>query len=199
MTKSIKTLFAAIFAFVLLLPIDAKADEYSTEAVIPVTASLPATVVIEKITEDAPMPVSSEIKVAEKSSGKFQMTYTQPGEYIYRVYQKKKDQKIDYDTSEYEVTVYVEFTSESAMRAIVVAKNNADKSKPDTLHFDNKYKQEPTPEPTATPAPTPAAISAKTGVAGINVNMKALAGLLISSFMLIFLLIRRRKDEENTK
>ena len=127
MTKSIKTLFAAIFAFVLLLPIKANADEFSADAVIPVSASLPATVVIERKTADAPMPVSAELKIAENSSGRYRITYTQPGEYIYRVYQKKTDSDIDYDDAEYEVTVYVEFTSDRVMRATVVAKNNVDK------------------------------------------------------------------------
>lgn len=76
-------------------------------------------------------------------AGRFEaVSYTRPGDYKYRVYQFKGDNKdMLYDTSIYEVTVRVLNTEDGGLNAKVWAVRNESEEKVDEIKFINKHKE----------------------------------------------------------
>ena len=125
-----------LFVMLLAAPVQALAAQSMT-AVIPFAVEYaPATVVLEAI-DGAPMPETSEFTGV--SSGAFEITYNDPGNYYYTVRQTGgTDENIQYDDTVYDVAVSILVNEGTGdWYAIVVISIDGDAHKPDSIAFDN--------------------------------------------------------------
>lgn len=125
------------------------ADAYRCSINIPVQVTVSGdtaqqegyTFTIEKETADAPMPESNVLTINGTGSGNFaSIEYTEPGDYVYRVYQiTGKTEGMTYDTSSYQVTVRVVNAENGGLAAEIWAVKNDSNQKVDSIRFDNQY------------------------------------------------------------
>ena len=88
---------------------------------------------------NAPMPAQDSVKINQSGKGSFKITITEPGTYVYRVYQEKGiDPNVKYDDTEYDVYVYVT-NGDSNKLTYMVSVNYADTdTKPSSMDFGNE-------------------------------------------------------------
>ncbi|MDO5100662.1 MAG: FctA domain-containing protein [Eubacteriales bacterium] len=115
---------------------------------------------------DAPLPEQTELTVeaaeakpidgkAVKAAAFPAITYHTPADYIYLIRQQPSaDKQMQYDDTEYQVTVRVYYDVAGKMTASIVAVNGKTGAKPQELLFENKYSK---PETPPLPAPQPPA------------------------------------------
>lgn len=152
-----KKLISMIFLLLLLLvmPIQAFAMENVTAEISFTVKNAPGTVVMEAI-DDAPLP---EQTVFEKvTQGKFEITYTQPGDYYYKIYQKAgTQQNITYYSTVYMVRVITLVSEEDTMYPVVTVYIENSSQKTDNIEFENTLTNPSVPvEPTNPSKPTDA-------------------------------------------
>ena len=120
----------------LLLPMQVLAGAYTC------TAEIPAEVTV---TGEA---VPSGVDHQTVNFGP--ITYTEPGDYTYRIYQEKGSvHEVSYDESVYSVTVRVVNDEKDGLRAEIWAVRDEDRNKTDKIRFTNRYEAPPKPEPEA--------------------------------------------------
>lgn len=130
----------------LMTQLGVQAEVYrSVEAVIPVSCFHVAEdrdyayeIAIEALSADAPLPKEDLLTIEENGTGSFEITISEPGTFLYKVYEKPgDDQRIHYDTTVYYVTVYVEASQEDEF-SFAVAVTLADTGeKPEKVEFQN--------------------------------------------------------------
>lgn len=100
-------------------------------------------IVLEKTDPNVPLP--EEMTGIVKGTGNFSfgpITYTVPGDYHYRIYQKKGSEKnVTYDSSVYEVTVRVVNDEDENLKSELWALKDDSKEKSDAIKFVNTYKE----------------------------------------------------------
>ena len=116
----------SLFIFLLSMPIWAFAMESTTAEIFFKVNNAPGTVIVEAV-DDAPLPEQTIFK--NVSTGKFDVSISQPGDYYYKIYQNKGTQQdVNYDNTVFvaritalvdennnlysAVTVYVEKSSQ---------------------------------------------------------------------------------------
>ena len=138
MRKLIKTIVLLLLLTAVAVPVLALAAGGSVTAQIPFTVKkTPGTVVIEAVSEGAPMP--DPAKVENTSGGAFEIAFTEPGDYFYRVFQQEGRDKVEfYDTIEYDVGVYVMYDSDGGLTSSVVVSVPGQTKKPENgIEFIN--------------------------------------------------------------
>lgn len=193
-------LFACVCVFLIPAYAEEKADENTgTEImniVIPVSCTEPATVKLEAVTPDAPMPEKDVISLAANKTDSYQITFLKPETYVYKAYQiDKTNSKITYDDTEYEIEVCIFYNDDNVLSGNVVVKGSKDKLKVATMHFDNKKIVDPAPpgQNTNTNTGTGAPVL---GIVILCASIAALAALIIG-----FTKKNKKEDseEEGTK
>ncbi|MBS6396070.1 MAG: hypothetical protein KH452_02790 [Clostridiales bacterium] len=150
MRKIFSMLLLPLLFVVVLFPKQADAKGSSCTAVIPVEITVAGEkipsgveykVVLEAVTKDAPMPEKTSIVVKDAGKGQFGvMTYTEPGDYQYRVRQEDgKADRFTYDTTAYLVTVRVVNDGQDGLKAEVWAVREGSSEKADAVRFKNSY------------------------------------------------------------
>ncbi|MCR5214656.1 MAG: hypothetical protein K6E10_09580 [Eubacterium sp.] len=105
-----------------------------------------------------PMPQDDTVTVDGRGKGSFRIKITEPGTYVYRVYEEiGSDSEVIYDNTEYDVYVYV-INNENNELTYSVSVNYADTDeKPSTLYFNNdSSKKNKVPENSYTESSTEA-------------------------------------------
>ena len=116
-----------------------------------------ASFVIKIKSEDtaAPVPDRDTITLDNSGKGEFKIKITEPGTFVYRVYQEKgTDPNIDYDESQYDIHVCV-MNDENGKLMYTISVNYADSDvKPEEITFKNADTDAPTDTSTDTPTET---------------------------------------------
>ncbi|MFR7829946.1 MAG: Spy0128 family protein [Blautia wexlerae] len=116
------------------------------------------TVVMEAQNErnELPLPEQNQIQMGADGSGTFDaILYTTPGDYQYHIRQLAgTDQNIEYDVTEYDVTVRVLNVEGGGLEAEVWALKSGQPDKQSRIVFHNKWKTETTPGTVTEPAQT---------------------------------------------
>lgn len=155
-----KVLLLQLLIAVMLLPMQALAAEYQCSVTIPaevrVTGSaVPSgneyTIVMERADEksDDPLPEVTELVIKDGGTVEFgPVTYTRPGDYRYRIYQKAGiASNLSYDKTIYTVTVRVLNDEESGgLRWEMWAVRGSSDRKTDEIRFENRYSKPAEPE-----------------------------------------------------
>ena len=153
-----KKLITVILLLLILsvIPIQVFAAESATAEISFTVKNAPGTVVMEAV-DDAPLPNRTVFEGV--SAGKFEIAFSHPGEYCYKVYQKSgTEQDVTYDSTVYEVCIAV-FVNENGTLYSVVAVNIENSSrKSEDIEFINTPAQSSVPtqpvEPTSPSEPT---------------------------------------------
>ena len=138
---------AVLLAMVLALSVPAFAEEVQ-KVEIPVEIVLNGsvfdakddfTVQITAVTEDAPMPAESTVKITGAGSASFQMEYPELGVFSYTVKQVAGSADyIEYDEAEYKLTVYV-VRAEDGTVGVQINLEDAEGNKVEKASFTNTY------------------------------------------------------------
>ncbi|MBS6723321.1 MAG: LPXTG cell wall anchor domain-containing protein [Clostridiales bacterium] len=138
------------------------ADAYRCSITIPVQVTVLGdtapqenyTFTIKAETDGAPMPADDTLLVAGTGTGSFEpITYTVPGDYIYRITQTAGTTKgMTYDASGYQVTVRVVNGENGGLAAEIWAVKNDSNQKVDSIAFHNQYDDGQAPAVTPAPA-----------------------------------------------
>ena len=164
-------LLVVLFWFVLLAVVPAMAAEKTCLVSVPVSVQLTGTavggqtentpvftVVMEAQNErnELPLPEQNQIQMGADGSGTFDaILYTTPGDYQYHIRQLAgTDQNIEYDVTEYDVTVRVLNVEGGGLEAEVWALKSGQPDKQSRIVFHNKWKTETTPGTVTEPAQT---------------------------------------------
>ena len=187
--QKLLNIVAVSLLFVGLMPTAIYADETIT-AEIPVTCTTSASVKIEAVTKDAPMPEKDTIEISSDKPGKFVINISVPGTYEYKVYQlPASDKRIQIDNVVYEVSITSYYTSDGKLQSSVVSKSNKTGAKPDKLHFDNKLPANESKNPVK---------EANTGIDGENLFLKAGTPIAAGILLVVLLIVtgKRKKAAE---
>lgn len=97
--------------------------------------------VLERVTENAPMPETSALIVKDSGKASFgPIIYTAPGDYQYRVFQRvQPSNNFTFDESSYLVTVRVVNAQDGTLTAVCTVEKSSGENKSDGIIFDNKY------------------------------------------------------------
>ena len=132
-----KKLIAMILLLLLLLATSVQVfAEGSVTAEIPFTVkNAPGTVVMEAV-DNAPSPKTATF--TNVFEGKFEITYTEPGDYYYTIRQiPGEESEITYDDTEYTVVVSVYTENDRLSTPVVTVSKAGSAEKPDNVEFDN--------------------------------------------------------------
>lgn len=113
-------------------------------------------IVLEPVEESYPLPESGVVngkavlEVNDNKNGHFEITFNEPGEYEYKIYERKGDNtSIEYDTKVYYATVFV-MDNNGKLEYVLSTKIEGVNSKPDKIQFVNIEEEETTEEETTT-------------------------------------------------
>lgn len=95
-------------------------------------------IAIEALSWDAPLPGADTLRIAEDGTGSFDITITEPGTFVYRIYEKPgTDSSFLYDDTVYHVTVFVEVAeAEDLLYAVSVTREDTGE-KPEQVSFQD--------------------------------------------------------------
>lgn len=115
----------AVIHFTCLKPRDLKDTKYS--------------ICIKTENSAAPLPQKDTVLINKSGEGSFKIEITEPGTFVYRVYQEKgTDAEVKYDDTQYDVYVYVT-SDENDKLSYMVSVNYADTDvKPISVSFENE-------------------------------------------------------------
>lgn len=144
------------------------------------------------------------------TTGRFaEITYTEPGDYRYKVYEQKGNNKdIIYDDSVYEVTVRVINAQDGGLIAEIWAVKDESEQKVDEIRFINYYQgssqvtTQTTPETndhTTTKTITRSSIGSTSAKTGDRSNLFLWSAVAFSSIICVFFFVitgKRRKTKE---
>lgn len=138
---------------VLSVPGTAHAEGYSCTVSIPVETEVTGenapdeefVILLEADGENVPMPEQTQITIKGAGQGQFgPVTYTAPGDYQYRVYQKAgTTQNYTYDDAAYTVTVRVTNDGNGGLTAQIWAIEDGQQNKTDRISFSNQWQSPP--------------------------------------------------------
>lgn len=160
-----KRLIIVITLLLLLIaiPIHVFAAEVTTAEISFTVKNASSTVVAEAV-HNEPMPAQTAFEGV--SAGRFEFSFTEPGDYYYKIYQKQStESNVTFDSTVYEVCISV-FVNEAGEFYSVSAVNVEDSSeKTDKIVFENTSSElgsEPSSEPRQEPNSKPSTESATT-------------------------------------
>ena len=95
-------------------------------------------VVIEKMSDDAPMPAKDVYTVSGSGKLNIEIEMDEPGTYQYKIYERKgKNKKITYDDTVYTVTLFVTQDDDGVLECEVILSKGSI-AKPTVVKFVNK-------------------------------------------------------------
>ena len=125
------------FASGFYTPVEAQIPFYTEK--VSNNGSVTYNVRIEGTKGSEPMPAATEITVKAGESGHFDINITEPGTYIYKVYQKKGSSgNVQYDDRVYDVHLCVVNGNNNSLSCTVAVMLANSSTKPDKLDFTNK-------------------------------------------------------------
>ena len=148
-----------LLLLVLAMPFQAFAEGAATAEIPFAVKNASGTVVIESV-DSAPLPKQTEFEGV--STGKFELSFTRPGEYYYKVYQKSgTEQGVTYDSTVYSVCIAVFSNNDGSLYSVTAVNVEYSSQKAEIAEFENTLAEpsepskpiEPT-EPTVPSAPT---------------------------------------------
>lgn len=140
----------------LAMPFQANASGAATAEIPFAVKNASGTVVIEAV-DGAPLPKQTEFEGV--STGKFEFSFTRPGEYCYKVYEKTgTEQGVTYDGTVYSVCIAVFSNNDGSLYSVTAVNVEDSSQKAEIVEFENTLAEpsepiEPT-EPTVPSAPT---------------------------------------------
>lgn len=155
----------------------------------------PGTVTIEAL-KGAPEPKQATFSDAEK--GSFELSFTEPGDYEYRIYQHAGNKAgVIYDTTVFEVGIYVRVNADGHLYHTVIVSMDDDSHKPSEIIFRNK------PQPTSTPGPSSSTSSTittpKTGddnELSLWITLQAVSVVGLGALLLIYVRGKKHRHAE---
>lgn len=113
-------------------------DTGSVTVAIPFTVEYASGTVVMEALNGAPSPETAELAAAQ---GSFEVTFTNPGNYQYRIFQRPgEDERIRYDQTVYQVTLFVMSDDDGRLSASVTVGTDGDAHKPESIAFVNEQK-----------------------------------------------------------
>ena len=192
MYRAIKIIDRTIIMLLLLMmamPILAFAAEIAT-AEIPFTIkNAPGTVIIEAV-QDAPLPEQTELEGV--SEGKFEIPFSQPGDYYYKIYQKPGTQQgVTYDSTVYSVCISVFVKEDGEMYTVAAVNIEGSSQKAEGIEFENTPSESTVPSESSKPGEPTTPNSSGTPKTGDDSNLSlwfvltpaSLLGLAVCFFM----------------
>lgn len=105
------------------------------------------TILIESVSEEAPMPEITEYK--DVTEGVFKFEFSEPDTYYYKIYQKAGDEEdVTYDETVYNVIVFITAEEDGSLTPIVTIGVDGDGHKPEEIEFTNVRDEVPPEEGT---------------------------------------------------
>ncbi|MBR1382529.1 MAG: hypothetical protein IJ555_01760 [Ruminococcus sp.] len=209
----------ALLFCVMLSAAAASAYEAKTNARIPVSCLKVSdesdqiyTIKIETESSQAPAPRSDILSISEDGTAYFEIDITEPGTFDYTVYELRgDDEAIEYDSSVYNVTLFVENGPDGELIYNVIAGKAGEDTKHDSIDFYNKRRSagvvdEPKTDDPPKEQPDDHTGNPITGFIGSILTGNTIPAHAVRSVMLIFVLslissflFRRgsREEEEN--
>lgn len=153
MIKKYCIVLVSLLLLIMAMPLQAFAMESVTAEIPFFVANISGTVVIESI-DDAPLPEVTEFE--NVSNGTFEICYTEPNDYYYKLYQIPGSQyEVIYDEKVYSVIVSIFVDENGELYPVITVSIDGSDHKPDKIVFMNSvYNNPPTP-PDDTPADPP--------------------------------------------
>lgn len=107
--------------------------------------------------EEVPLPAASSLQISGMGSGVFgPITYTQPGDYEYQVYQQTENKEdIVCDKNVYDVTVRIVWDANNELVAEVWTSREGEEQKQGQILFSNQWINNETQVKEENPTPTP--------------------------------------------
>ena len=164
------------------------------EAELPFTVEGASGTVRIETEDDAPLPEVTEQTL--EGTGKFTMQYTEPDDYVYRVYQLPGGEAdVTYDETEYRVLVSVVVNDDGNLIPRITLATEDNPEKPAEIAFTNERIQPPTPETPPTPdtPQVPKKPPVTTVRTGDTTQLGVYVGLFLFAGLAIFLTFRKRK------
>ena len=150
-----KKLITMILLLLLLLaiPIQVFAVEAATAEISFTVKNAPGTVVMEAV-NGAPLPEQTVFKGV--SAGKFEISFTEPGDYYYKVYQNPgTEQGVTYDSTVYTVFISVFLDENGVLYSVTAVNIEQSAQKAEDIEFENILPQSSVPsEPDGSTEPT---------------------------------------------
>lgn len=155
--------FFIIFEFVIgvnLLHAEMTYDEVTVKISVNVSKeygnSYDNEIVIKPLDKSSPLPGvgangdEAVIDVKDNKSGNFEISFSEPGEYGYKIYENKGDKsKVEYDAKVYHATVFV-MDNDGKLDYVLAIKIEGVNSKPDKIQFVNIEEEVTTQKETTT-------------------------------------------------
>ncbi|MCH5190574.1 MAG: hypothetical protein J1F23_00270 [Oscillospiraceae bacterium] len=148
-----KKLIAMILLLLLLLaiPVQVFAVEAATAEISFTVKNASGTVVIEAV-DNAPLPMQTVFEGA--STGKFLISFSEPGDYCYKVYQNAgTEQDVIYDSTVYTVCISVFLDENGELYSVTAVNIENSSQKAEDVEFENTLPTEST-EPNVPSEPT---------------------------------------------
>ena len=182
--KMLRSIAVCIIAILLMTTTVFAAEEFVSTDIAFHIENGPGTVTIEAL-NDSPAP--DELVIENIDKGAFIVTFSEPGDYQYRICQKPgNNDNIIYDETVYIVTVSVLRDDDGDLYTILSINFENDSFKQDDIIFKNKIKPQPTPTPTPVTPPN------KAPDTGDKTNIMFYSILMSLSVIMLTLLIRKR-------
>ena len=129
------TAAVSLLLLMVLMPMQAFAMEEVTVEIPFTIENASGTAVIEAI-DGAPLPEETEF--ASVTEGVFALSYGEPGDYAYKIYQKPGEVAgVTYDETVYDVVVSVFVNEEEGLYTVVTISIAGDANKPESVVFTN--------------------------------------------------------------
>lgn len=150
-SKKLITLILLLL-LVLAMPLQACAEGAAT-AEIPFTVKNASGTVIIEAVDGAPLPKQTEFEGI--STGKFEFSFTRPGEYRYKICQKPgTEQGVTYDSTVYSVCVAVFSNNDGSLYSVTAVNVEDSSQKAEIVEFENTLAEPNVPdEPTEPSVP----------------------------------------------
>lgn len=139
MGKLAKTIVLLLLLAIMAAPLSVLAAGESVTVEIPFTVKGADGTVVMEVSKDAPGPQPQQAVFDEAKEGTFRITFTEPGEYLYTVYQRKgTNENVEYDTiTVYLVGVIVSTGRDGKLTASVGVNKKGDNVKKEVMEFTN--------------------------------------------------------------
>ena len=158
--KVFSSVFFCVLSFCVFSKMEIHAGAYQTiQAEIPIECLPIRThenevyeIIIEPENDSSPTPKSDILEISPDGIGKFKIDIDEPATFRYKIYEKAgQNENIQYDSTIYHLTVYVEVTPDDSLTYAVVVTMNDSNQKPEKLEFENIVRHEDMTETTTTP------------------------------------------------
>lgn len=180
-----KLITVLLLLFLLAIPMQALAMETATAEISFTVKNAPGTVVMEAL-RDAPEPEKTAFDGA--SAGTFVLSFNEPGDYYYEIYQKTQTQTgVTYDDTVYEVWISVLVDDDGKLYSVAAVNAQDSTQKTDEILFEN------TPVPSSEPSNPTTTDVPDTPYTGDSSRLPLWIALMAVSFFGLVGSIRMRK------